>query len=113
MIPTHNTNKEIKEKSGFDEQKKHNVMMHYPLSNLMDCNYSHYNLQLSLYAWMVCKQNPDLEVEDLVLVHFDHNEKMTIYHMPYLFDEVEQMLKYYKREVIRNQQKQKRQRIEF
>ena len=113
QILDYKTNKEIKEKSGFDEQKKHNVMMHYPLSNLMDCNYSHYNLQLSLYAWMVCKQNPDLEVEDLVLVHFDHNEKMTIYHMPYLFDEVELMLKYYKREIIRNQQKQKKQRIEF
>lgn len=42
-------------KSGFDTSTKRNAMMQYPLNNLMDCNYIHYTLQLSTYAWMLQK----------------------------------------------------------
>ncbi len=32
---------------------KYGDKMKYPLNMLLDCNYNHYNLQLSLYAWML------------------------------------------------------------
>jgi hypothetical protein len=73
----------------------------------------HYTLQLSTYAWMVQKLNPDFIIKDLILVHFDHNDNMNIYHIDYLKSEVEKMLKWHKHLVIREQQKQKYKRIEY
>ena len=45
LIPTHNTNKEIKTKSYYDSATKKQSMMNYPLNNLQDCSYYHYTLQ--------------------------------------------------------------------
>lgn len=113
MIVTHNTNKKIETKSFFDSKTKSSVKMKYPLNNLDDVNYYHYTLQLSTYAWMIQKYNPEFEIEDLVLVHFDHNDNMTVYHLPYLKDEVIKMLAYYKKESILAENRSKRKRIEY
>lgn len=113
MIVTHNTNKKIETKSFFNSKTKTSVKMKYPLNNLDDVNYWHYTLQLSTYAWMIQKKNPEFEIEDLVLVHFDHSDNMTVYHLPYLKDEVIRMLSFYKKESILAENKKKRQRIEY
>lgn len=113
MIVTHNTNKKIDTKSFFDNKSKKGIMMKYPLSNLPDCNYYHYALQLSTYAWMIQELNPDYEIEDLILVHFDHDENMTVYNMPYLKQEVIKMLIFYKKQCILNQNKLNNQKIEY
>ena len=113
MLVTHNTNKKIETKSFFDNKSKKSVTMKYPLNNIQDCNYWHYTLQLSTYAWMIQKKNPEFEIEDLVLVHFDHSDNMTVYHVPYLRDEVTKMLAFYKKESILVENKRKRQRIEY
>lgn len=113
MIVTHNTNKKIETKSFFNSKTKTSVKMKYPLNNLDDVNYWHYTLQLSTYAWMIQKKNPEFEIEDLVLVHFDHDDNMTVYHLPYLKDEVIKMLAFYKKESILAENKRKRQRIEY
>jgi hypothetical protein len=113
MLVTHNTNKKIETTSFFDNKSKKSVMMKYPLNHLQDCNYNHYTLQLSTYAWMIQKLNPEFEIEDLVLVHFDHNDNMTVYHLPYLKDEVIKMLAFYKKESILAENKKKRQKIEY
>ena len=112
-IITHNTNASIDKKSGFNVKTKKNQMMKYPLSNLMDCNFYHYTMQLSTYAWMVQQLNPEFNIKSLILVHFPHEGGMVEYHLDYLKDEVEKMLRHYKKEIIQNKQKQKRQRIEF
>lgn len=113
MIVTHNTNKKIETKSFFNSKTKSSVKMKYPLNNLDDVNYWHYALQLSTYAWMLQKRNPEFEIEDLVLVHFDHSDNMTVYHLPYLKDEVIRMLVFYKKESVLAENKRKRQRIEY
>jgi hypothetical protein len=113
MIVTHNTNKEIKTKSFYDKNKKTSEKMKYPLNNLDDVNYWHYTLQLSTYAWMIQKLNPDFEIEDLVMIHFDHSDNMTVYHLPYLKEEVVKMLAYYKKESQLKENKNKRKRIEY
>lgn len=107
------SNKEIKQKSYFDSKTKTSQKMKYPLNNLDDANYWHYTLQLSTYAWMVQKLNPEFTIEDLVLVHFDHNDNMTVYHLPYLKEEVIKMLSFYKKESILNENRSKRKRIEY
>ena len=113
MIVTHNTNKKIETKSFFDSKSKKSVMMKFPLNNIQDCNYYHYALQLSTYAWMIQQMDPMYEIEDLVLVHFDHSDNMTEYHLPYLKDEVIKMLLYYKKESALAESRRKRQRIEY
>lgn len=107
------TNKEIKQKSFFNTKTKSSDKMKYPLNNLDDVNFYHYTLQLSTYAWMLQKLNPDFIIKDLILVHFDHNGNQTIYHCDYLKSEVERMLAYYKKSLIIQKQKAKRQRIEY
>lgn len=113
MIVTHNTNKRIETKSFFDNKTKKSIMMKYPLNNIQDCNYWHYAMQLSTYAWMMQQLNSEYEIEDLVLVHFDHEGHMTVYHMPYLKKEVGLMLGYFKKKTILDESKKKRQRIEY
>ena len=110
---THNTNKKIETKGFFDSKSKSETKMKYPLNNLPECNYSHYNLQLSTYAWMLQKLNPDFIIDDLVLVHFDHNDNMTIYHLPYLKTEVEKMLAFYKKQARLDENARLRQKIEY
>lgn len=113
IIGDYKTNKKIDMKSFFDSKTKSSTKMKYPLNNLDDCNYNHYCLQLSTYAWMIQKYNPGFEIEDLVLVHFDHNDNMTVYHLPYLKNEVIKMLAYYKKESILAENRNKRKRIEY
>lgn len=112
-IIDHKTNKEIKTKGFFNSKSKSSVKMKYPLNNLEDCNFNHYQLQLSTYAWMLQKINPDFVIKDLILNHYDHNNKNTLYHCEYLKAEVERMLKYYKSNLIKEIQREKRKPIEY
>jgi ATP-dependent exoDNAse (exonuclease V) beta subunit len=113
VIVDHKTNKKIDQKSGFNTSTRSNVKMKYPLNNLMDCNFYHYTLQLSTYAWMLQKINPNFVIKDLILNHYDHNGNNTLYHCDYLKTEVEKMLYFYKKQVILENQKEKRKRIEY
>lgn len=112
-IVTHNTNKKIDLKSGFDTNTKASAKMKYPLNNLMDCNFYHYSLQLSTYAWMLQKLHPEFVIKDLILNHYDHNGKNTLYHCDYLKDDVEKMLKHYRKELILKEKRDKRKEIEY
>lgn len=94
-IIDHKTNAEIKKHSYFDVRKKTRQMMKAPLNNLEDCAWSHYCLQLSLYAYMIETLYPNLHIKDLKINHVDHNNKVTIMDVPYLKDEVKKMLKHY------------------
>lgn len=93
------TNGKIDQKSFYNKYKKSYEMMKFPLNNLMDCNYSHYCLQLSTYAYMLQQINPNFEIKMLKLVHFDHEGNQNEYDIPYLKDDVEKMLKHYKKKI--------------
>ena len=113
VLCDYKTNKKIEQKSFYNSKTKSSAKMKYPLNNLDDVNFYHYTLQLSTYAWMLQKINPDFVIKDLILIHFDHNDKQTIYHCDYLKSEVEKMLYFYKKQVILDKQKEKRKRIEY
>lgn len=113
IIIDHKTNKKIEQKSGFDSTTKSNTKMKFPLNNLMDCNFYHYTLQLSTYAWMLQKIHPEFIIKDLILNHYDHKGNNTLYHCEYLKHDVEKMLYHYKKELILNEQRAKRKRIEY
>lgn len=112
-IIDHKTNKKIDQKSGFNSATKSSSKMKFPLNNLMDCNFYHYTLQLSTYAWMLQKINPNFVIKNLILNHYDHQGKNTLYHCEYLKDDVERMLKHYMKELVLERQRNKRKRIEY
>ena len=113
IIADWKTNKKIETKSFFNNKTKTSVKMKFPLNNLDDVNYWHYTLQLSTYAWMIQELNPEFEIEDLVLVHFDHSDNMTVYHLPYLKDEVVKMLNHFKKESSLKDKREKRKPIVY
>ena len=96
----HKTNAEIKTKGVYNSATKGTVNMKYPLNNLPDVNFYHYTMQLSTYAWMLQKINPNFVIKDLILNHYDHNGNNTLYHCDYLKKEVERMLYDYKKQVM-------------
>ena len=107
------TNKEIKMKSFFDKNTRSTVKMKFPLNHLDDVNYWHYTLQLSTYAWMVQKINPEYNIKGLTIIHYDHNDNVTTYQLDYLKSDVERMLAYYKTIRKRELAEEQRKRIEF
>lgn len=112
-IVTHNTNKKLDEKSYYNPTLKKYTMMKYPLSNLMDCNMMHYAMQLSTYAWMIQKLNPNFNIKLLKIIHFDHQGNVKEHELNYLKKEVERMLKDYKKSIILEKRKNARKPIEF
>lgn len=99
MIPTHNTNKKVEFKSFYDKYKKSQTMMKYPLNTIQDCNGQHYTLQLSTYAWMIQQLNPKYNILRLTIHWIDHDGKESFIEVPYMKDEVEKMLKDYKKKL--------------
>jgi len=107
-ITDYKTNKEIKEKS-FVNWEGISSKMYRPVSHLDDCNLNHYNLQLSIYAYIIKKHNPKLKIGVLKIQHvkfesLDNDEygypitkyvngdpvikEIKMYDLPYLGDEV-------------------------
>lgn len=113
VIVDHKSNKKIEQKGFFNNKTKSSAKMKYPLNTLDDVNFNHYQLQLSTYAWMLQKINPAFIIKDLILNHYDHDGNNTIYHCNYLKHEVELMLAYYKKQLIIQNNRDKRKRIEY
>lgn len=103
----------IDKSSGYNPVLKTKTKMLYPLNNLQDCNFYHYSLQLSTYAWMLQKINPEFCIKNLILNHYDHEGHNYLHYCDYLKDDVERMIKHYKKSLILKEQKNKRKRIEY
>ena len=115
-ITDYKTNKEIKE-SGFTNWEGITSKMYNPVGHLDDCNLNHYNLQLSIYAYIIKKHNPKLKIGKLTIQHVkfkqigtDKNgypinehvdgepviEEIKMYNLPYLKDEVNSLIMWFK-----------------
>lgn len=73
--------------------------MKYPLNNIMDCNFYHYSLQLSAYAYLLQQINPEFNIRGLKLVHIDHDGQQHEYDCEYLRDDVERMFQHHKKQI--------------
>ena len=67
-IIDYKTNKEIKTKS-FVNWEGISEKMITPITNLDDCNFNHYALQLSIYMYIILKHNPKLKPGKIFLHH--------------------------------------------
>ena len=97
LIVDHKTNSKIEFKSFYDQNTKSSIKMKYPLNDLDDVNFNHYQLQLSIYAWMVQKIHPDYEVERLDKHKIDHDDNESFIECKYLKDDVEKVIAHYKK----------------
>lgn len=91
--------KGIQDKAFFDRKTKSTKKMFYPLNNLDDTVLNHYTLQLSTYAYMLKRINPDFNIKMLKLIHIDREGNETEFEVPYLEEEVKRMLVHYKRQI--------------
>ena len=93
------TNKSIDKKSFYDGRTRKSSKLKYPLNNIDDCNFMHYSLQLSTYAWMIQQIDPRFNIKLLMLIHYDHDNNVNTYECEYLKEDVERMLKFHKKEM--------------
>lgn len=107
------TNKELKTKGFYNPYTRKASKMKFPLQGLDDVNFNHYQLQLSTYAWMMQKLNPEFEIKRLFLCHIDHDNNTKIYDCEYLKDNVENMLKHYVKQNKIELQNKKYERIQY
>lgn len=70
--------------------------MYYPLNHMHDTTMNHYNLQLSIYGFLLKKIDPELIIDELKVIHIDRSGKETEYVLPYLEEEVKRMLSHKK-----------------
>lgn len=111
------TNKDLKTEA-YTNWEGITSMMNAPVNHLPDCHISHYNLQLSIYMYMILKHNPKLKPGKLTVQHITFEEagrdqydypitaldsngepilKEIIYHeLPYLKSEVIALINYLK-----------------
>ena len=113
LIPTHNTNKKLDKTSYYNPKIKKHEMMKYPLSNVMDCNMMHYTLQLSMYAYLLKKINPEFNIKKLMIIHYDHDGNENHYELDYLEKEIESLIKFYKKDTALKERKNSRKQIEY
>lgn len=107
------TNNKLDVKGFYNNFTKTTQKMKYPLTNIEDCNLWHYYLQLSTYAFMLQKINPDFNIKRLFIYHFDHDNNQTLYEVPYLKDDVNKMLIHFAKQQKIEKQKSKYARIEY
>jgi ATP-dependent exoDNAse (exonuclease V) beta subunit len=116
-IIDYKTNKEIKTES-FKNWEGVSEKLSFPLSNLDDCNFNHYALQLSIYMYIILKHNPKLMPGRIFIQHISFEEEgkdefgypitkyldngdpivkdLTLMSVPYLYDEVLAIINYIK-----------------
>jgi PD-(D/E)XK nuclease superfamily len=107
------TGRELKFKSGYDPATKKTQKMLPPLNHLDDCNMNHYALQLSTYAYLLKTIRPEFTIKRLVIYHIDHDGNETTHEVKYLEKEVKDMLKYYRKQLVKDKRDRERQPIKY
>jgi hypothetical protein len=62
---------------------------------------------------MIEEINPDFVIKGLIIIHYDHNDKMTLYNVEYMRKELDKLFTFYKNQLIREAEYEKIKPIEF
>ena len=73
-ITDYKTNKKI-DRESFKNWEGISKKMLGPVSHMDDCNLNHYNLQLSIYMYIILKHNPNLKAGKLIIHHITFEEE--------------------------------------
>lgn len=102
-IIDYKTSKEIKQR-GYEKWDGTVEKMKFPLQHLDDCNYTHYALQLNVYAFMIKQHNRNLDIGKMEIEHIKGEyedgvfniDEVIVYTVPNLQKEVKILLEYWK-----------------
>lgn len=100
--------KGIEMKSYYNHKTKSYKMMKYPVQGLMDCSLMHYTLQLSFYAKLLQKINPEFQIKLLLLKHCSREGDVTDIEVEYLPLEIEKIIRDVKKKNYIEEQRTKR-----
>lgn len=84
----------IKTDSHYDLSKKKKKTLKFPLSKLSDCDLTHYQLQVSIYAWLCQQLNPDFVIDSLEIWQMKDLKIKKKLPVEYLKDDVEKLMKW-------------------
>ena len=96
-IIDYKTNKELKKKSYYNPKKRKSERMLYPVNDLDDCNFNHYQLQLNMYAWMIEQMNSNYKVTTLEIEYVDHDGNESTHPCKHLRKHIERLIKHYEK----------------
>lgn len=103
----------IKFKSRYDMAKKSSKRLKYPLCAFEDCSGVNYQLQLSLYMWMILKLRPDLKPGKLQIVHIKDMKIRNVYDVEYLEKDIEKLIKWHVKSLKLKQKTMECREIEY
>ena len=97
-IIDHKTNAKIDKKGYFNSKTKKTECLKFPLNHIPNASFWIYTLQMSVYGYLIEHNYPNLKVKRLILNHIDHDGNQTLYDCEYLKDDVERLLKHFKKQ---------------
>lgn len=103
----------IKFKSRYDMSKKSTKRLKYPMQKFEDCSGVNYQLQLSLYMWMILKLRPDLKPGKLQIAHIKDMKIHHIYDVEYLEKDIEKLIKWHVKSLKLKQKTMECREIEY
>lgn len=103
----------IKFKSRYDMAKKSSKRLKYPLCAFEDCSGINYQLQLSLYMWMILKLRPDLKPGKLQIVHIKDMKINHVYDVEYLEKDIDKLIKWHVKSLKLKQKTMECREIEY
>ena len=89
------TNDKINFKSRYEVGKGKSKKLKYPLNALDDCNGIQYQVQLSIYMWMLLKIRPDLKPGFLKIVQIKNNKIKKVFEVDYLNDAIDKLINFH------------------
>ena len=98
QVLDYKTNKSIDFQSYKDPYGKYQ-MMKYPLNELMDCNAIHYQLQTSIYTWILKRKYRLFDTANPKIIHLYNKENTgdkKIYELEYIPSAVILMFRYFR-----------------
>ena len=94
-IIDYKTGDKIEQHAYFDMSRGKKKHMKFPICSLEDCDLVHYQLQVSIYAWMIKQLWPDLIIDSLEIYHVKDGKLKKAYPVEYLSKEVETLIKWH------------------
>lgn len=88
------TNDKIKTDSHYDLAKKKKKTLKYPLSKFQDCDLVHYQLQLSIYGWLVQQLNPNFKISSLEIWQIKDLKIKKKFPVEYVKDDIDKLMKW-------------------
>ena len=112
-IIDYKTADKIEKSSKYDVSKHRKKTFKYPISHIEDSPYNEYQLQLSIYAWMVKKLFPNSEIDSLQIYHIVNHKLKKIYTVDYLEREVEKLINWHVKNITLKCEMEKCREIQY